>query len=55
MTYETVEWGVVLIETLWNVKQDSGIAPLQSVHVLIETLWNVKIENHPQISRGTLY
>ena len=35
---------IVLIETLWNVKQNTIIVLLLLYWVLIETLWNVKIE-----------
>ena len=32
----------VLIETLWNVKNDFTIEQVEGLYVLIETLWNVK-------------
>ena len=33
---------MVLIETLWNVKNNVGSSGSASLTVLIETLWNVK-------------
>ena len=33
----------VLIETLWNVKQNVRLRSANRNNVLIETLWNVKI------------
>ena len=33
----------VLIETLWNVKEDQNEFHEMLVEVLIETLWNVKL------------
>ena len=33
---------IVLIETLWNVKEINGFVIMALVGVLIETLWNVK-------------
>ena len=33
---------IVLIETLWNVKQPTPLNMSASEFVLIETLWNVK-------------
>ena len=35
----------VLIETLWNVKEDTITFSDESFFVLIETLWNVKLFN----------
>ena len=34
----------VLIETLWNVKEDKQADVKKALSVLIETLWNVKLE-----------
>ena len=36
---------VVLIETLWNVKNGESLDVFTPADVLIETLWNVKISN----------
>ena len=33
----------VLIETLWNVKEDADSLMIYDAAVLIETLWNVKL------------
>ena len=33
---------MVLIETYWNVKVNTGIPCGSPLHVLIETYWNVK-------------
>ena len=38
---------IVLIETLWNVKQASIRVRLCGRFVLIETLWNVKMVSSP--------
>ena len=38
---------MVLIETLWNVKEAIIDVFTDDVYVLIETLWNVKDENAP--------
>ena len=37
---------IVLIETLWNVKEDIQNQILHECKVLIETLWNVKEEKN---------
>ena len=34
---------LVLIETLWNVKEDADSLMIYDAAVLIETLWNVKV------------
>ena len=34
---------IVLIETLWNVKENIRAEPADELPVLIETLWNVKV------------
>ena len=36
-------WWKVLIETLWNVKEEDRTYERAFIGVLIETLWNVKI------------
>ena len=36
---------MVLIETLWNVKEDKQADVKKALSVLIETLWNVKIDS----------
>ena len=41
--------GLVLIETLWNVKEIAVRNPSFVFHVLIETLWNVKSVDHLQV------
>ena len=45
----------VLIETLWNVNEDSNVAKLRLNRVLIETLWNVNNSNSSISGRTTEY
>ena len=48
-------FGVVLIETLWNVKLSVRYENTYEVIVLIETLWNVKESLLRQIVREESY
>ena len=41
--HNTMPSPLVLIETLWNVKEDQNEFHEMLVEVLIETLWNVKL------------
>ncbi len=53
MSHDVFDYSLtVLIETLWNVKCESGLSGLD-LFVLIETLWNVNLTDGEE-SQGYL-
>ena len=50
-----LKWGVVLIETYWNVNPFASAGPAHwQLVVLIETYWNVNMKSEPPFSAATL-